>query len=183
MKIKKTKNILEKIFTKKNIIVICIIIGILILAFGLLILTGVIKFDNNTQTADQIQETTTNAAEKKKFIEQSQPTTTDKTNNNTGTIPTPTADNISLSTQIESDGSLTVMTQLVNYSDGNCDLTVSNGNNLITKSAIVIYQPTFSTCAGFNIPASELGSGNWQISLSVTSEGQVNTKTTSVEIQ
>ena len=88
-----------------------------------------------------------------------------------------------MSTKRENDGSLTITTQLVNYSDGKCDLTIKNGDNTYTQTAPVIYQSTYSTCAGFNIPDNSVPHGTWQISLVVSSKGKVNTNTSSVEVK
>ena len=95
----------------------------------------------------------------------------------------PTSDNIKITTNRESDGSLTILTELTNYSDGTCDLTITNNDQSYTQTVPIIYQPSFSTCAGFNITTDTLGPGTWQISIIATSKGESNTKTISVEVQ
>ena len=37
-----------------------------------------------------------------------------------------------------------------------------------SQEAEIIYQPEYSTCAGFSVPISSVGNGSWDISLSVT---------------
>jgi hypothetical protein len=165
---------------KKLIIVASALVG-LILVFAILETTGITHFISppDSQTTDQIKEAETNSSNKQDFIEGK---SNDPSNDNS-TIPEPTSDDITLSVRQETDRSVTISTELRNYSDGTCDLTIKNGSETHNQTAPVIYQPAFSTCAGFSIPANTLANGTWQISLVITSKGKVNTKTTSVEIQ
>ncbi len=181
MKLKKT-NKPKQNFIKKLIISISILV-VLIIIFVALEWAGVTHLINipGNQTTDQKKEAEINSNNKKAAVE-SQATNKDADN---GT-PLPTdyaSSDIVLSTRRETDGSVTILTQLKNYSDGTCDLTINNGGKIYAQSAPVLYQPSFSTCEGFNISIDKVGSGNWQISLSVTSKGNVNTNTISVEIQ
>lgn len=152
---------------------------VLISTFTILEVTGVTHFINpsNTKTTEQINQDKTDSSNKQDFIN-------GKTNQNTDTAPVePTVDDISLSTRRETDGTVTIITELKNYSDGTCNLTIKNGNDTHSLSAPVLYQASFSTCEGFNVPSNVVPHGTWQISLSVTSKGKVNTKTISVEVQ
>lgn len=54
-------------------------------------------------------------------------------------------------------------------SSGTCNLSISNGSKTVTRSSQIAPNPSSSTCEGFDIPASELGSGNWTITIKVTS--------------
>ena len=54
-------------------------------------------------------------------------------------------------------------------SSGSCTLTMTNRQKTVTKSSDVAQNPSSSTCEGFDIPMSELGSGNWNIEIVVTS--------------
>lgn len=86
-----------------------------------------------------------------------------------------TASNITLTTERASDGSLTVFTKLTNITDGTCQLIVTNGAASSTLNASIIYQPEYSSCAGFSVPTTDLGTGNWHIALTVTtSSGQAS---------
>ena len=60
---------------------------------------------------------------------------------------------------------------------GTCQLVISNGVKSVTKSAEIAPNPSSSTCKGFDIPVSELGSGNWDISIKVTSGARTGTLT------
>jgi len=164
---------------KKLILIITAIVLVgLISTFVILEMTGITHFINNpvSKTVDQNKEADTNSSDKQKLIE-SDP------NNSTATPAEHTPSDISLSASHEADGSVAILTRLKNYSDGTCDLTIESNNNAHTQTAPVIYSPAFSTCAGFSVPANTLANGTWQITLSVTSKGKVNTNTISVEIQ
>ena len=87
-----------------------------------------------------------------------------------GTPPTDPS-NIVISTSDESNGTLTVSVRLIGYSDGQCTLDVRNGNATDNQSAVVIFQPEYSTCAGFSVDKAKLGAGTWDIKLTVTSKG------------
>ena len=83
------------------------------------------------------------------------------------------------------DGSsVTVLTKMQNISDGTCRLTLTNGAKSTSQTAQVIYQPEFASCAGFSVPVSSIGTGNWNISLIVTPSGGTETvKTTTLVVQ
>lgn len=84
--------------------------------------------------------------------------------------PVPTSsDTIDLTaTQQQSD--VVVITKLTGsgYSQGTCTLTATNGSKSVSKTADIIYQPEYSTCAGYTIPTSSLGAGTWKLSLKVS---------------
>lgn len=106
----------------------------------------------------------------------------------TSTTPTPetpsnTPANMTLNAKIDGN-SVTVTTQIQNISSGTCKLTASNGANTISpQTAQIIYQPEFSSCAGFSVLKSSLGSGPWSISVTATpSVGEATTQTTVLEV-
>lgn len=85
----------------------------------------------------------------------------------------------------QASGIVTLTTKLTGqgYSSGTCELTLLKGAVKHTEKAEIIYQPTYSTCAGFSIPVSTLGPGIWHISLAVTPlDGKTLTKTMSYEV-
>jgi cytoskeletal protein RodZ len=103
---------------------------------------------------------------------------------NAGTYTPPTnSDNITLTAKQTDDQHVLVTTQLKGYSDGSCTLTLANGSQTSTQTAPVIYQSQFSTCAGFQVPVSSVGSGKWSITLSVVSGGITTTKSTTLEVR
>lgn len=73
---------------------------------------------------------------------------------------------ISISLKQEQNDSVTVYTKIYGASDGECSLIAKNGSRSFQASAKIIYQPSYSTCAGFSIKKSELGAGTWEVSVS-----------------
>lgn len=124
-----------------------------------------------------------NSESKKQFIENGG----DKSQGSSNSTATPTdtqssnSDNITVSTR-KAGNNLTVLIKLVGYSNGTCTLITSSGGKSNSQSAAVIYQSEFSTCAGFSVPISELGTGSWQLELTIGSNGIKTTKTLSVEV-
>lgn len=92
--------------------------------------------------------------------------------------------NVTLSAEQEGD-SITILTKISGISDGNCSLQISNGAATKTENAQIIYQPEYSSCAGFSVNKSDLGAGTWQISITATPEttGEVATKSISLEVK
>lgn len=85
-------------------------------------------------------------------------------------VPTPSSNaNIDLSVTKEGNDVIFI-TKLKEqgFSEGQCTLLISANGKSVEQSAAIIYQPEYSTCSGFSVPVSSLGSGNWNIKLSVT---------------
>lgn len=181
MKKKKPTRKLRQPITLIGVVVLCCI-GVAVLAFS-----GIIHLHTTkrTITAQQQRESQTDAANKKAFTEQSASKSVDSSTSSQQDITAATTNpnNITLTATQSSSSAVTVSTKLVGYSDGACSLTVKNGSKSTSLSARIIYAPDFSTCAGFNVPINDLGSGNWSITLSVTSKGNTQTKTTSLEVK
>ena len=113
-------------------------------------------------------------------------TTTSQPTNTTPTPATPSSSPSSMTLTAKIDGKyVTVTTQIQNISSGTCELTASNGANSIPPQPPVqiIYQPEFSSCAGFSILKSSLGSGTWNISVTASpSAGEATTQSTTLEV-
>ena len=112
-----------------------------------------------TKSEEKVQNKT-NSDSKKDFIESPDPGQD---------VPQATQE-IELSARQESDNSVTVLTKLSNVASGTCTLTITNGSADYTDTAQVIYQPSFSSCAGFTVERNGLGPGEWSIKLSVTTD-------------
>lgn len=110
-----------------------------------------------------------NATDKKEFVENSNPAPA--INNDQGTSSSPSAI-IDLSARQETNDTVTVFTKLNSNTQGSCALTITNGSKTSTHTVNIIYQPEFSTCAGFSVPISELGAGIWNINLAVNSSAK-----------
>ncbi len=175
--------IVNKKMTKKHIIISLGIIGILACTLLTLEKAGIIDFwhsGTNTKAGptkeEKAAEDKFNSDAKKKFIEDSS-----KSNNNEGTA-TPTV-SLSLSAQQESTGSVTLFTKLYGIPSGKCTLTITNGGQKNVQSADILYQSEYSSCEGFSIPVSMLGTGNWNIQLSVNSNGKNYVKDVDFEVK
>lgn len=90
--------------------------------------------------------------------------------------PIPEENNVSVDTTREADGSLTIIAKLKNVSDGTCELTVNNESTIKSYTAPVIFQPEYSSCAGFNLQSNEWNYDS-KVSLRITSNGTSITKT------
>lgn len=78
---------------------------------------------------------------------------------------------------INEGDSVTVSTKLYGYSDGSCLVEITNGTRQHSETAPIIFQPEYSTCAGFSIESSKLGAGTWSIKLTAISKGRSVVKT------
>jgi cytoskeletal protein RodZ len=102
------------------------------------------------------------------------------------TNSTPSVSNTESSIDItaikENNSTVTIITKLKRVSSGTCQLSISNGLKTTAKSATIIYQSDFSTCAGFSIPISEIGVGSWQINLSLSGGSNAESKSIILEV-
>ena len=81
------------------------------------------------------------------------------------------------------DQSLVVTTKLKNITSGTCELTLTKGSKTVKESANIIYTPEYSTCEGFAIDKSRLGSGVWNIRLVVKTASASPEKTITYKLQ
>lgn len=82
----------------------------------------------------------------------------------------------------QQDGDIVVSTKLPGFSDGSCKVTATNGAKSYSDSTDVLYQPSYSTCMGFNIPISQLGAGTWTVSLQAKGSTATATKTSTIKV-
>jgi hypothetical protein len=174
---------LSRSLSKTSKFFIGVAAGSAVLVFALVILEA-------THVIDLIQinetKTVTPTAEQLKQQEETNGNTKDQFINATPTpssSATTTSDKVMLSAHQEANGNVTVITKIYDSSASQCQLSVTNGSNMLQKQSQVIYQPEYSTCAGFSIQKSELSSGTWQISLTVSGNGATINATTSVEVK
>lgn len=58
-------------------------------------------------------------------------------------------------------------------SSGSCTLSLTNSSGkTVTRTADVVTNPSSATCKGFTVPVSELSSGKWNITVSITNGNQ-----------
>lgn len=68
-----------------------------------------------------------------------------------------------------SDGNLIIRTTINQaISSGSCRLTLTSGSKTVTRDSGIVSNPSSASCEGFDIPTSELGSGNWNITITIT---------------
>lgn len=64
-----------------------------------------------------------------------------------------------------------ILSKIQSVAEGSCRLVVTNSGKTTEQTAQVIYQPEFSSCAGFSVPVTALGSGSWNITVVVNPVG------------
>lgn len=168
--------------TRKNVVLATVI---LLLLIGVLIAfekTGVTNFvqspSENNSGPTESEKTTQNKAdqkEKEDFIKSPDPVT-DQPSDTSNPV------SIDLSANQESNGSVTVLSKLYGVDSGTCKLTITNGSREYVATADIIYQPDFSSCAGFSISKDKLGAGTWAVSLVINNEPKLE-KSVSVEVK
>lgn len=130
---------------------------------------------NDSSTAQEAEQEKANKTTKQDFIEKAPVAKP---------APIPQDSNsVALSASQDGD-SVTILTKLRGFPSGVCDLAIANGNKTHSVSADVIYQPEFSSCAGFSIPVAKLGAGQWSITLKATpTGGSALTKSIPLEVK
>lgn len=75
------------------------------------------------------------------------------------------------------DGVLVIRTNIDQYlSSGSCELSVmQNGSIIYSATADIGAGVSTSSCQGFDVPATVLGSGNYQINIKISSGGKTGT--------
>lgn len=69
------------------------------------------------------------------------------------------------------------------WSQGECRLTLTKDGASVSRSAAVQALPDGATCAGFDIPVSELAPGDWQLSVTAIDNEKNITATQTITIQ
>lgn len=164
----------------KNPIAWLIALLVIALVFVVLEKTRVIDFIKippaaGSPAAQEAEQKKVDDAKKQELIE--------KTPEPTPSTPPERDDSITL-TAAQEGSSVTILTKLKGFSGGTCELSIANGAKTHTTSADIIYQPEFSSCAGFGVPVSQLGTGQWSIALKATPiGGTALTKSITLEVK
>jgi len=109
----------------------------------------------------------------------------DTVNNSTPDTPTPSESSFNATiTAANQNGSLLQVRTLIDTlsTKGTCELTLSQGSKVVVKTADIQASANSSTCKGFDVPVSELSSGDWKLSLKVTIGTQTSTATKTVPV-
>lgn len=121
------------------------------------------------------------AANKKAFIE-SQEKGADSNTTKEGSASDQESSDVNIEAR-QSGDSVVITTQLQKIGDGTCSLEVSSGGRSHNETVDVIYQPSYSSCAGFSVPVNKLRNGTWQITVSATSlSNSTATASTTLEV-
>lgn len=160
------------------------------LLFAGLELTNTINFFGNASKSTESKEEAQANANKKEEVINSPAVPvnggSDKEpgNGDNGGQYTPPTNTDAITLEAQQNGTeVIVTTKLRGYSDGTCNMSITNGSRSFSASAEVIFQREFASCAGFSVPVSELGAGSWAVSLQVTAGGATQNKTATVEVQ
>ena len=168
-----------------------LILGLLLVVLEKTHVTNFIKMPAKHTTApagptkaQQQAEAQTNAASKQLLLDN---TVKDQSSNSTApgtsTPATPTPTTSMTLTASQSGSSVIALTQIQDVAEGTCKLVASNGIKSTTQTAQIIYQPQFSSCAGFTVPVSSIGAGTWSIAVTVTpANSAATTKTITLEV-
>lgn len=133
---------------------------------------------NGPTAAEAAQQKKTEAVQKQVYNDSAKSDTTPAP-------PSVVPSDSSLSVSAKQDGaSVIVQVKAVNVSAGNCELAIINGPRSSSQSAPIIYQPEFSTCAGFSVPTGSLGPGEWSIKVTVKAQDDaVLSKSVSLQVE
>lgn len=171
---------------QKKYVFLLIIVVLATVAFGFLFYRHHTRPNDATQATPQQKVTDGTPQKNTAAATKPEPTvsqTTTKGSAAPSAYSTPTsADSIVLGVS-QNNPNVVVTTKLYGYSDGACILSASNGDKSTTQSAPVMFQPEYSTCAGFSVPIEQLGNGTWTVKLSVTSGGKTLSKEMSYEVK
>lgn len=80
------------------------------------------------------------------------------------------------------DNQLIIRVNIDQFTSGNCDLILTAGDQTITRHTGIINNASTSTCNGFDIPASEISSGTWQIRIDLSSNDKKGTITGEISL-
>jgi len=76
-----------------------------------------------------------------------------------------------------------VLTKIQGVTSGSCNLVAKNNGTTISRDATIIYQPEFSSCAGFSLPVTALGQGNWEITINASTNAGVLKELIGIKVQ
>lgn len=90
---------------------------------------------------------------------------------------------VSFTSAAQSGNTLRVRAMIQQVVTGTCTLTLKKGSETVTKTASTYPNASVTTCKGFDVPVSELSSGKWDATLSVTAGKATGAATTTVTIE
>jgi len=171
------QNISHKFKLYKILIAVLVLLAVAGLALFVLEKTHTTDFikQSGSQSPNPVKPTAAQQAEadaqsKQQLIDSA--TKSDQSSTpDTTTAPAPSAGSLTISASQSDTMSVVVFTKMQDVPAGTCKLIITNGAATSSQTAGVIYQPQFSSCAGFTVPVSSVGAGNWNISVTVSVDG------------
>lgn len=134
--------------------------------------------------AQQKQQTKTDAQAKQNYLDSVAKSDASSDEKTPSSVSQASASTSMAVTASQSGNSVTVLTKLQGISSGTCEMVATNGSASTTQSAQIIYQPEFSSCAGFSLQVGKIGAGKWNVSVTaITESGASLTKTASLEVK
>lgn len=89
---------------------------------------------------------------------------------------------LSITSAEQQNDQLQIRTLIHSIQAGTCTLTLSSGGQTITRSAETQSMASSSTCMGFDIPLSELTTGEWTITINYQGADLSGTATQAVQV-
>lgn len=161
--------------TKKTLIV-CVVLIALLVVLAILEKAHVTNFIPTTPSSSDATTQQDNDKKQDTITNENIPTSQNPGSGNTYTPPS-TPDAITITPSQPNSSEVVITTKLAGYSDGTCNLKITNGSRTVQQTAKVIYQPEYATCAGFSQSTSALGTGTWSIELTVIAGDSNQSKT------
>lgn len=138
--------------------------------------TGEVSQDKDSQESDQSGNSNPDTEGKQDFLD-------NESKNDSEPAPEFTSDKISISIK-ETAENVAITTKLLGFSgEGKCELKITKDTTTVAQSAEVIYQPEYSTCAGFSVEKSKLSTGTWKVELTVSDKGKAYSQTSEFTIK
>lgn len=132
---------------------------------------------------ESARQTESEANQKQDYLDSVSSSTDSGDTSSSNSTSTPSSASMTVSAS-QSGSNVTVLTQIQNVAQGSCTLTATNGSKTTTQTAQIIYQPEFSSCAGFSVATTTIGTGAWTISITATPvNGPTITQSTNLEVK
>lgn len=138
------------------------------------------KKTNTPTKQQQKQVQASDSSSKGEFLDNEYSDKVDSSTNNTSdTQPTSTLKTLA----IRQGSDVIIAAQIHGITSGICKLTVSNLGMEHSQTADVVYQPEYSSCAGFSVPVSSVGTGVWNILLTASNNASSATSNSTLEVK
>lgn len=163
---------------KKGLIILLSLIAVVLIGAGVFVYQNFNKQDSNSIIKSQ---DTPNESESQQALEDKK-NAIENQENDTSNSSSSAEESIEIRAK-QSGETIVISTKLTGVSSGSCKLSIKANSKSFESTANVIYQSEFSTCAGFSVQKSEIGSGIWSINLETQTPNGTNSKNISFEVR